>query len=432
MAAGMPTDAVSHRPVIGMTGFSRARLLQRAGIALCLALLIGLVASYIMLLHSGGAGPKKTDFVPYFSAAHLVETGQGDAIYSFHQLGQFEASLVRPLRVKDGVMPYLYPPYFALLLAPLASLPYTVAYLLWTILNVALLGLSILALQRYAGLRGAAALFFWAGALSFLPVLVGLAQGQTSIVLLAVFTGACLALRAGRSVPAGCLLACVLIKPTYVLPLLAVLLLRRSWRAVAACAASAIVLLAAPVLLLGASVNTGYGNTLLEASGWRKQIGGFQAQWNHSISGLVQLLLPGRAATMLALVLCLVILGLFLVAVARTHELDVSFALAIVVGLLVSPHVLVHDLTLLLIPTAIALRLRPEADHILPWLLGAGYCAVVAGLAIVTLVPVQLSVLVMSGFFVWALRRLAVVDTRGRGDAPGSTIIRTKEPIHAG
>jgi uncharacterized membrane protein len=45
---------------------SRRRLLQVGMIGLALALLIGLAISYAMLLHSGAAGPKKTDFVPYF------------------------------------------------------------------------------------------------------------------------------------------------------------------------------------------------------------------------------------------------------------------------------------------------------------------------------------------------------------------------------
>ncbi len=408
MGIGSPGELVAHVPVERSRDFSLSRLGRRAALGLALALLMGLVISYAMLLHSGAAGPKKTDFVPYFSAAHLVGAGHGGAIYSFHQLGRFESSLVRPLRVKDGVMPYLYPPYFALVLAPLAALPYTAAFLLWVLVNVLLLGGSMALLQRYAGLRGSSAALFWAASLSFLPVLVGLAQGQTSILLLALFTGVFLAARAGRDVPAGCLLACALIKPTYVLPVLAVLIIHRRRRALVAFGVTALGILALPVLFLGSSINAGYGNTLLQASGWRKQIGGFEAQWNHSFAGFSQLLLPARAATVVAGLLCLVAVGLFLWFSVRSMNLDVSLALAVIVGLLVSPHVLVHDLSLLVIPVAVALRWRPTEDATLPWILAAGYGAVLIGLALVTMVPVQLSVVAMCGLGVWCVGRLGV------------------------
>jgi Glycosyltransferase family 87 len=401
MGMGSPDGLVARASIERRRDFSWSRLRQRAALGLALALLIGLVISYAMLLHSGAAGPKKTDFVPYFSAAHLVGAGQGGAIYSFHRLGEFEAALVRPLRVKDGVMPYLYPPYFALVLAPLAALPYTAAFLLWVVINILLLGGSMAALQRYAGLRGSSAALFWAASLSFLPVLVGLAQGQTSVLLLALFTGVFLAARAGRDVAAGCVLACALIKPTYVLPVLAVLVIHRRWRAVVSFGATALALLALPVLFLGSSINAGYGNTLLQASGWRKQIGGFEAQWNHSFAGFAQLLLPARAATVAAGLLCLVSVGVFLWFSLRSMSFDASFALAVVVGLLASPHVLVHDLSLLVIPVAIALRWRPSRDGALPWVLATGYGVVLIGLALVTIVPLQLSVVAMCGLGMW-------------------------------
>jgi hypothetical protein len=405
VATGSPSRLAAQVTVRRQRDISAGRLLQLGAIGLSLALLLGLLVSYATLVHTGAAGPKKTDFIPYFSAAHLVNAGNGDGIYSFHQMGQFESALVRPLVVKDGVMPYLYPPYFAVALTPLARFPYTVAYLVWVLLNLILLLGCLVAWQRYAGLRGGPAVLFWAAALSFLPVLVGLAQGQTSIVLLALFTGVFFALRAGREFPAGCLLACALIKPSYVVPVLAVLLLRTRWRAILAFLVTALALMAAPVLALGTSINSGYGATLLQAAGWQKQIGGFESKWNHSFSGLAELLLPGAAATIVAAMLCLVAGVVFLVVTRRSSSLEGVFGLAIVTGLVLSPHVLVHDLTLLIIPAALALRLRPSPDRALAWVLSIGYGAVLAGLALVTVVPVQWSVLAMSSLGVWLANR---------------------------
>jgi ABC-type Mn2+/Zn2+ transport system permease subunit len=61
----------------------------------------------------------------------------------------------------------------------------------------------------------------------------------------------------------------------------------------------------------------------------------------------------------------------------------------------------VHDLTLLIVPVAVALRLRPSWDRALPRVLTLGYCAVVVGLALVTVIPVQLSVVAMSCLGAW-------------------------------
>ena len=119
------------------------------------------------------------------------------------------------------------------------------------------------------------------------------------------------------------------------------------------------------------------------------------------------MLLPARAATVVAAVLCLVAVGVFLWLSLQRMRLDVSFALAVVVGLLVSPHVLVHDLSLLIIPVAVAVRWRPDWDRALPWILAAGYSAVLIGLALVTVVPLHLSVVAMCGLGLWVVIRLS-------------------------
>jgi len=60
-----------------------------------------------------------TDFDTYYFAAKDVCTGQ--PIYSEH----------------EGISPYIYPPFFACLLAPLAIFNMEVASLIWYILNLA-------------------------------------------------------------------------------------------------------------------------------------------------------------------------------------------------------------------------------------------------------------------------------------------------------
>ncbi|MGH2443114.1 MAG: glycosyltransferase 87 family protein, partial [Chloroflexota bacterium] len=162
--------------------------LQRFLIAGCLALLLGILGAFARLWQTGGMAANKTDFVPYYSVARMVMAGHGRLMYALKPLGSLETTLVRPLHVKDGVMPYLYPPHFAFLLAPLARLPLNLAFAAWLLINLCLLAASLRLLQRSSGVTGWDALVLWLAGCSFFPVLLALAQGQTSILLLALLT----------------------------------------------------------------------------------------------------------------------------------------------------------------------------------------------------------------------------------------------------
>ncbi len=93
-----------------MRAMSRLRSWKQIAFVLCAALLLGMLSSYVLLLVHGEAGPRQTDFMPYFSAGSLVLQGHGASVYDLAALGRFERALVHPLHVRDGVMPYLYPP----------------------------------------------------------------------------------------------------------------------------------------------------------------------------------------------------------------------------------------------------------------------------------------------------------------------------------
>lgn len=376
------------------------RRLQTCAIALCGALLLSLLLSFASMVTSGEAGMKRSDFVAYYSASHLVVAGHGARLYDFRALGVYETHLVRPLQVRNGVLPYVYPPYFAVTIAPLGALPYTIAYLIWLLVNSALLAVTVAALQRYARLEGRAAVLLWVATLSFLPVSVALLQGQTSIVLLALLTGTVLAASSRRDAPAGAVLAFALIKPPIVLPFLFVFLLRRRWRTLVAFAVSASALALLPAVALGPSTTSGYARTLLLANGWKNQFG-YEPALNHSFSGLAQLLLPSPASGLAGGLLCFIALGLLILSALRPVDIVLPLGLAAVVALLISPHVLIHDLSLLLVPVGVALRYRRSGPDLLQLLLGLGYLAVTLGLMLVAFLPLQLSVLAMSALGLW-------------------------------
>lgn len=380
------------------------RALELFALGLSGALLVGFAFTYISLVAQGAAGPKQSDFVAYFAGARLVWTGHAAHLFDFTALGHAEASLVSPMKVRDGVLPFVYPPYFALLLAPFSALPYGAVFAGWLLLNVTIVGAGLAALQRYTMLRGRAAALFVLASACFFPLFVALAQGQTSPLLFGAFTAVLFAVRSRRDASAGALLACALIKPPYVVPFLVVLIARRRWRALAAFAGVATVLLVVPTVVLGASTLHGYLDTVRAATGWRSQFG-YGPQWNHSLAGFWQLLLPGGLSTVATFAIDAVALGGLGAISLREGEIDRLLGVAAVVAILIAPHVLIHDLALLILPVAVALRYRDGAPASLGWVLTAGYAAVVVGLRVVDVVPLQLSVAAMSALGLWLAMR---------------------------
>ena len=401
------------------------RLFRRAATALCVALTLALIGSYIAMLGQDDAGSKHTDFVSYYSGSNLVLHGHADRLYDFNALGEFERQLVHPLVVRNGVLPYVYPPFLAVALTPLAALPFQVAYLVWLAINCLLLVLCLAALQRLARLSGGEALLFWAAGLSFLPVFIALAQGQTSILLAATLTGCFLAARSGRDELAGGVLALVLIKPPYVIPILLVFAVRRRWRALGAFLIVALVIAVAPLLIGGSSLTAGYVQTLFKATQWKNQFG-YGPQWNHSLRGFAELLLPGSAGSIAGVVLAASSLAALTWVARHRSPIEVPLALAALVCLLYSPHVLIHDLTVLVLPAAVALSIRIRPAYGLMGILAAGYTATLVGGRLVDAVPLQISVIAMVALAVWL-----IVNDRNSPSAPVERISPDAAPYRA-
>jgi hypothetical protein len=397
----------------------------------CGALFAGLATAYVALMRGGhitNLTIRTGDFIQYFGISRLILGGRGGAIYDPHELSRVEALLVYPLSMHHGVLPYLYPPYFALAVSPLSLLPYGGAYLLWLVLNCVLLIVTLFVLERYGGLSGRSSGLARLASICSLPIILTLALGQVSILIAALLVLCFFAARSGRDGVAGVALALALIKPPYVLPLLVVFLVQRRWRALSAFAATCLFLVLVPVPVLGLSINQEYTHLLVAATGWQGQSGSvfyhhvmiagatYDPHVNQSFAGLAQLLLATPASRILTLGATAALLALLVRCAWRCSDIDLPFGLAVVAALLINPHVLVHDLTLLLLPIWIALHHRrqwpmgshtgmPQGTHtgmpLLGWLLVTCYIFVTVGDPLSYLAPVQLSAIAMSALGVW-------------------------------
>ena len=122
---------VKPRPPISEMLFDEARLvaLGRIWCAIAAPLLIFHVARQFQVDWTDGAGaPLGEDFLNFWSGAYLSMTGQWPVIYDFEAFHRFENSIVGGV---IGLYHYSYPPVTWLVTAPVALLPYPVAWLVW-------------------------------------------------------------------------------------------------------------------------------------------------------------------------------------------------------------------------------------------------------------------------------------------------------------
>lgn len=348
---------------------------------------------------ASGLSMKGWDFLFLYTPSRLFLQGHGAHLYDYPFLSHLEATIARPVTIKHGGMPNVYPPYVAVILAPLALLPYDPAYFLWLVVNAGLLVWSLFKLETYACLSGRRALVARFATLFFVPVLLALFQGQSTTCVLAAWTACFFALRSGRDDLAGIALAASLIKPQYAIPWLLVLLLRRRWTALLWFAGSGLLLLVLSVVAFGPGVIPTYAHSLTQAAGYTHQFGGFDDIANRGFSAFFGLLLPTSLARPATLVADAAAVALLALHALNARSIERSLGLATVVALLVSPHVLIHDLALLLIPFAVMLRYEQS------WRTALGvasiYLGVVAGFFLTLGIHFQFVTLPLVALALW-------------------------------
>jgi hypothetical protein len=160
------------------------------------------------------------DFANFYAGGKLAGTGQlydADAVMAIER--------ANPGREK--ILPYMRLPFEALLFWPFAQLPYVAGSHLWELFLV--ICAILFALHWPAVNRKVVVLAcFWS-----LPLFESIAVGQDSTLMLLVVLGAVLALRAGRPMLCGAILALCSVKVHLFLLLPIWILTQRLWRVAA-------------------------------------------------------------------------------------------------------------------------------------------------------------------------------------------------------
>jgi len=190
--------------------------------------------------------------------------------------------------------------------------------------------------------------------LTFSPTMDCFLIGQDSVLMLMIYTLVFLALKRGRELEAGALLACGLFKFHLVLPFAIIFALRRRGSFLLGFAGIALFLITVSVLVSGPDVLAAYPAIFLNSK--YRMLMGFQPEYAANIRGLVYLITRGKIPVAISAVL-VTALSLFILWVAarswRDRELELCFSAAVIAALLTGYHSFVYDFSLLLLPISI-------------------------------------------------------------------------------
>jgi GT2 family glycosyltransferase len=367
-------------------------------------------ANWFVFISGNLRGP---DFFSFYSAAQIYVQRGGSAVYDILVQKQYELAVTHQAADRFIVLPYFHPPYYTLLIAPLAYLDYRDAYYAMTVFNV-LLGivLAVILVRGSERVHGRAAIVAGALIAGFLPLFVTILQGQSDLVVLVPLAAAYTAWSRGRLGWAGVFSALALSKPQLLLLIPVLFVARRAWRAIAAFVATVLGLAVLSVLTFGVNPVLDYATSVgAWAVGGSLPTHGQVVYTDTAVYSLRHILeiLPG-GGKVVAFVILVALLALVAVSLSwRPDKPRLDFGLAIAASLVLSPHQNVHDLALLIIPgfvlgdLALAGKLRWPGMAAL--VLVFAYAAINLSLAI-SLWSAAVGALAVAGFL--TLERMAV------------------------
>ncbi len=352
-------------------------------VALCCA---AIAFAAVFLAFAGGRDYLGSlDYRVYLTSGKLLLNGAGAQFYDLPTQFAVQRGLWPEMTSQKQLLPFLAPPFVAVLFAPLAALPIFWGYVVWTIFNAALLWFIARGLLEILDLSGGKRLVALGLMLTFAPVLFTVMQGQVSLLVVLAWLQSYRAAKANRDFGAGIWFSLALIRPQLaILPLL-IFALKGRWKIGGGFALGALILGAISLAIVGFDGLMRYKMLLGEVTSWQNRYG-VQPQQMQTWRGFLHALLatdesaPVRWPWILG--------GLMAVGTVvwcwrgawniESSRFERQWAVLPVAALFCCPYLYSHDLSLLLLSGALLFgAARRENSRLMIWPV-VGYLAVLS------------------------------------------------------
>ena len=277
------------------------------------------------------------DFMDFYWAGSMVAHGHGSELYN---------AALSPVP-----QPYCHLPFEAIMFVPLSLLPLRTAFRCWGLVQILAMGLSLCLLWKYIPANAISRLALYSAII--FPFGGSLLIGQDGATFLLLLVLAFRAMKSGNEPLAGAWLGLALFRFQLLIPLLAIILLKRRWRVLGGLVAMGILLAGMSFAIVGSALPSKYMGILLHMAK------ADNARWMPTVKGLTAIMgIPPYAAIILSgcLACAVMIMWLPIGWSPSASEFEVMFALTIIVGVMTSWHSFLYDYTVLFLPFCLLLR----------------------------------------------------------------------------
>jgi hypothetical protein len=296
-----------------------------------------------------------TDYLQFYAAGETLRRGDSAQLYNITYQSALEQEIIGPALTSYHA--FITPPFLAALYAPFAALPYGLSFALWSALQLALL---------WGGLRLLTNTSSWqpfAWALTWFPVFASVSFGQNGLLSFFLLALTYRLWHDKRGWMAGLTCSLLLYKPQLTLGVAALWLwhARRDWRSLFGFGLGGALLAGLSFGLLPQASRSYIDfalNVLPDLPSWQD----FPIWHLHTVRGFWRLLLPWWPQ-----IADVFYLGLGMVGVwtcvrfwRRQPAPTLQFAAAVCLTLWVTPHAMIYDWVVLLIPATLLWHTYPQ------------------------------------------------------------------------
>src|SRR5262245_46481832 len=338
----------------------------------------------------------RPDFPCFYAAAKLI-WGAPSSLYD--DASQLAIQKTIDPRIGDSILPFTYPPFTAVVYSPVGALSFPAAFVAITLVNLFLLAFSLKLLITRFQLTKEQSTWLILSALCNFGAHSVLLQGQTSLFVLALMTVFTVSMQHHREIGGGLSAGLIFFKPQLQPIPFIILLSRRKWYALVIASIVALALAAFSILLVGWPAILQYFDLLTTYLTKERAYGSYPESMQN-LRALAQYLVPYSWAPALWLALLApVVTGTFLLNMQANADPKIDILQWIgnfLAGVLITPHFNAHDLAILIIPAALALKFfgEPVPRRVIVLLLALGVYPLIvlaAGNVLPPMVPVVLS-----------------------------------------
>lgn len=323
---------------------------QAKGHAILVAVTVWIMATVVSFTGTsdrGIAGPLKgADFVQFYTLGHLASAHRIREMYDAASFHEAQAEFL-PESARE-IYPPVYPPQAAVMFAPMSGLSYQRALFIWSFITIAGYALIVWSAWKVVADRLPDRTFVIAAAAAFPPFWILILHGQVTVILLFAFWAGWLALEHHRRWLAGFAFGLLALKPQFGIPLAVVVLASGEWAMLTGAVTSVMAQAVVVWMVLGSDAFTTFADSIPTTIAYADLLEA-KPFMSHSLRALTRLT-PNWIGLPMWATLAAIVLWFTVRAWKSDAPLRVRLGVVVLAATLVNPHVIIYDLTVLVLP----------------------------------------------------------------------------------